>query len=143
MKTIKMSVGVCEVAARTMSKFKVLRYNQAFMAELGIYSHRLTEPTNEFFNCRVTYTILGCLLVAILSNCVLVYIDSTNSKSTLESVVLIVTSFQAFGAYLNIGLKMKKMKELHLKLQEISDEGDLNVLLESLTILLNRHLRSK
>lgn len=124
MKTIKMSVGASKTHERTMSKFSVLRYNQAFMAELGIYSNRLTEPTNEFFNNRIAHAIVGCLLVAIISNILFVWFGKTNSKSIRESLVLIVTSYQALGAYLNFGLKMKRVKELHLKLQEISDEGD-------------------
>lgn len=119
-----MSIGVSKMNGRTMSKFSVLRYNQAFMAELGIYSNRLTEPKNEFFNNRVSYSILGCLFVAIISNIVFVWYEKSNKKSIRQSLVLIVTSYQAFGAYLNIGLKMNKIKELHLKLQQISDEGD-------------------
>lgn len=101
-----------------MSKFKVLRYNEKFMANLGIYSNSI-----EFGNSLSALCILLFLLIAIILSAVFACKNSLHSKHTLESLVLMVTSLQAFGAYLNIGLKMKKVRELHLKLQAVADEG--------------------
>lgn len=102
-----------------MYKFKVLQYNEKVMTNLGIYSH----STTNFFHSLSALCILSFLLIAIILSSVFAYKNALYTKHTLESLVLLVTSFQAFGAYLNIGLKMAKIRELHLKLQAIADEG--------------------
>lgn len=130
LKTIVKMERNCQRAAKppkvrvpVMSKFKVLRYNQVFMTKLGIYSQRLTASAIDFFKSLITLSILILLLLAIILSAVFVYKHRLESKRTLESMSLIVTSIQAFGAYLNIGLRMAKVAELHLKLQAIADEG--------------------
>lgn len=54
-----------------MEKIQVLKYNQAYMAWLGIYSYRLTEPTNEFFKSIVAWFFMFDSFVMIIISSVL------------------------------------------------------------------------
>lgn len=108
----------------TVPKFKVLEFNQRFMAWLGIHSYHLTEPTNEFFNSIFTYINLLIIIVLFLISSVLyVYQNETNFKIMIQIFLVIVAGFQYGGMFISIGIKMKNIKILHLKLQEIVDGG--------------------
>lgn len=95
-------------------RIEVLKYNQIFMSWIGIYSYRLTEPTNEFIKSKIAF-----LFVTTVS-----YTDVAEFQVVLVAVAVIIGAAQTGGAYTNVGLKMKQVKVLHLKLQEIVDEGD-------------------
>lgn len=105
-----------------MAKFNVLERNQAFMARLGIYSYRLTEPTIEFFNSIGTYYIFISLSVPILLFMLVLYhTEYTELDIILDAVFVIIALSQCLGAFISIGVNMKKVKVLHLKLQSIVD----------------------
>lgn len=93
------------------------------MVRLGVYSHNLLGKTNEFFKSIGSYVILIHLLLAMISSSAFIYKNPTDFQAALDSFVIIIAVCQAFGAFLNIGLKMMNIKALHLKLQEIVDEG--------------------
>ena len=109
----------------TMAKFNVLQYNQRFMAKIAIHSYRLTEPTNEFFKSPVPFIILFLLSVGhVISSGVFVYRNFRQFEVALQAIFVMIGGFQGLGMYLSVGLKMKKVKLLQLKLQQIVDEGE-------------------
>lgn len=103
-----------------MSKFNVLKYNQAFMAWLGIYSHNLLEPTNEFFKSFVAYFIVINLLTGLYGSAAFA---EKNRSALLSAMKICMAAVQSIGSFLNIGLKMRKIKALHLALQQFVNEG--------------------
>lgn len=107
-----------------MSNLKILEYNQAYMTKIGIYSYRLTNPSNEFFSSFMSYFILlNGTLFTIISSAVFVYKHLSEFQIALETCLILIAGIQSCGAFFCIGLKMKQMKLLHLKLQAIVDEG--------------------
>lgn len=107
-----------------MPQFKVLQYNQMIMAYVGIHSHRLTEPTNEFFYSIGTYYVLFCaIFLDIISIGMYILSNLSHLHKILQAFVVFVGGFQHAGMILSIGLNMKKVKLLQLDLQEIVDQG--------------------
>lgn len=107
-----------------MPRFKVLEYNQIFMAWMGIHSYRLTEPTNEFFNSPATYYVFFVTIVfSISSSAIFVFRNLSNFQSSLGACLLVIAGLQNGGLFLSTGLNMKRIKVLHLKLQELVDGG--------------------
>ena len=107
-----------------MVKFKVLKNNQSYMSYLGIYSNRLTEPTNEFFKSFGCYLNVTAMVTAFIGCIVFVSkYHSSDVNGALGSFKLCFSASQCLGAFLGIGLNMIKVKALHLELQRIVDEG--------------------
>lgn len=108
-----------------MSNLKVLGYNQAFMAMIGINSHRLTDPTNEFFSSFMSYFILlNGIIFTTVSSSVFAFTHLSHIQIALETFLIVIAGMQSCGMFLSVGLKMKKIKLLHLKLQAIVDKGN-------------------
>lgn len=107
-----------------MAKVEVLKYNRKVMTPLGIYSHRLTEPTNEFYSSIVPYYFI-CFDVIFLtiSSAVFSVQNISAIRLALQNVTLIVAGMQCAGMFISIGINMKKVKLLHLKLQGIVNAG--------------------
>lgn len=106
-----------------MAKFHVLKYNQWIMNKFGIYSYRLTEPSNEFFKSIRSYYILFTIFVINFIPCaVYVYLHWPNFEVIFETMLCACGNIQTLGMFFNIGLQMKKIKVLHLKLQKMVDE---------------------
>ena len=107
-----------------MAKFKVHKYNQAFMARMGIHSYNLTDPTNEFFKSFETYYHLFVVIAFfIIASSVYVYVNWPNLEVILEPTLVVMSGILYGGTYLSVGLNMRKVKLLHLTLQQIVDEG--------------------
>lgn len=102
-----------------MTKFNVLQVNKEYMLRLGIYSNNLTEPTNEFLKSLGTFLIVGAAMHSIISSTVHIFLGSSDFMSILDSVLIIFAIGQSLCVYINIGIKMKQIKVLHLKLQSI------------------------
>lgn len=109
-----------------MAKFKVMSHNQRFMNWMGIHSYRLTEPTNEFFNSWVSYYVLCSLTTCVVSTSAYAYKISSQIGATIDLCYLIIAASQGCGMYVSIGFNMKKVKILHIELQSIVDEGDVD-----------------
>lgn len=107
-----------------MFKFKVLESNQRVMAWIGIHSHRLTEPTNEFFKSVASLYILFTVGFFIFGSIMYVVLNWPHYDAISEPCLIAVGCLQVGGMFLGIGLKMKKIKLLHLRLQEMVDEGN-------------------
>lgn len=106
-----------------MKSLNVLKYNQKLMAAIGIYSHNLTGPGNEFFKSMVTYYYLFVVLgLFILSSGSFAFKNMDKFLDALEAMSMVIVGIQCGGMHLSIGLNMKAVKALHLKLQGIVDE---------------------
>lgn len=86
------------------------------MSWLGIYSHQLNNPTNEFFKlftpyCWVSGTI-ACIWYAFENL-------SIHIRSSLGAMKIVCGTIQACDMFLSFGMKMIEIKSLHVKLQEI------------------------
>lgn len=109
-----------------MAKFKVLEYNQKFMSRFGIQSHNLNEPTNEFFKSPATYYVLiNVILFTIISSAIFIYENVSQFELALQTSIIVIAGLQCGGMFLTFGLNIKKVKELHINLQNFVDEGDL------------------
>lgn len=117
-----------------MTKFQVLKYNQAIMARLGLYSYRLSEPSNEFFYSLASYYfLLAGEILSVLTSALFVYKHWPQFNIVSQPCLIIIGSSVCFGIFLSVGLKLKSITTLHLKLQEITDEGELNFVLKKKT----------
>lgn len=106
-----------------MKSLNVLKYNQKLMAAIGIYSHHLTGPGNEFFKSMVTYYCLFVVLgLFIMSSGSFAFKNMEQFMDALEAMSMVIVGIQCGGMHLSIGLNMKAVKALHLKLQGIVDE---------------------
>lgn len=106
---------------KKVSKFKVLEYNQSVMARIGIHSHRLDENTNEFFKSIVSWYFLSTIIFFIFGSIMFICIYWPAYEVVSEPCLIAVGCIQVFGMFLGIGLKMKKVKKFHLRLQELID----------------------
>lgn len=116
-----------------MANFQVLENNQAYMAWLGIYSYKLTEPTNEFFKSIVAWFFMFNSFVMIIISSILFIIKYISDiQGCLGAFKIAISGIQCGGMHLSLGLKMKKVKILHLKLQEIINESKKHLFLQVL-----------
>lgn len=107
-----------------MAKFNVLESNQAYMAWLGIYSYHLTEPSNEFFKSIVACFFMFNSSVMIIGSSILFIIKYISEvQAVLGAFKIAISGIQCGGMHFSVGIKMKLVKALHLKLQQIVDEG--------------------
>lgn len=107
-----------------MSKIEVLKQIQKFLVPLGVYSNRPAEPTNDFFiSIGPYYTQFFVIICLTLSPALFAYKNSSQIALVLQTTSLIVGGSQSAGMFISLGLNVKKMKILHLKLQEICDNG--------------------
>lgn len=107
-----------------MANFNVLEYNQWYMSKIGFYSYHLTRPTNDLFRSFASYYILFfSIIFTISSSAAFAIIHASQFSLALETSFILIAGIQTTGVFLSIGLKMKKVKILHLKLQEIVDQG--------------------
>lgn len=102
-----------------MKKFKVLDHNEKFIACLGIRSYCFTEPTNEFFKSISSYYILWILITSVISSSVFTCCHWPQIEMITSSTMVSMACYQASGMFLSFGLNMKKVKAVHLQLQEI------------------------
>ncbi|XP_031617477.1 odorant receptor 4-like [Contarinia nasturtii] len=103
------------------SKFKVLEYNQMIMARIGIHSHNLDDPTNEFFKRFISFYFLFVIVFLIVGSIVFACINWPQYNVISEPCLIAVGCLQVGGMFLGFGLKMKTVKQLHHELQAIVD----------------------
>lgn len=121
----KASIGNGEGKMALTGAFKALAYNQALMTRLGLSSHRLTEPTNEFFKSFMPYFNLSFLSINLILCGVLMVWNWPVLDLILEPLLIIIAGMQSGGMFLSVGLKMKQVKVLNLAVQKIvDDEGN-------------------
>lgn len=102
----------------------ILQYNQFYLNLLGLSSHRLMEPTSEFLKTQNCYVLLFGLGGLMLPTSALFGIYNINNITlALKSILMLCACVQCLGSYISIGLKMKKVKQIHLKIQDFVDNG--------------------
>lgn len=107
------------------SKFKVLQNNQWLMAGLGIYSYNLTQPRIGFFKSIIAYCILFILFfLCVIPSALYVKRNVAHFESALNAAVLCVGGLQGFVMFLSERFAFKQIIILHLKLQELVDQGN-------------------
>lgn len=106
-----------------MAKFKVHKYNQIYMAALGIHSFRLHEPTIELFKKVFPYYAIIVSAFATGSSFMFLYKNAHEVKEALESLKVVAGGFQSTVCFFVVGFQLKKIKVLHLKLQGIINAG--------------------
>lgn len=108
-----------------MAKFKVLKYNQTYMTHLGLYSNlnRLTEPTNELFKSFFYYYVSLTSAVSLFGGAAFIMENLSEVKASLGAFKIAFSAIQCYGMFLGIGLNVIIVKALHLKIQQIVDEG--------------------
>lgn len=106
-----------------MTKFKVLKSNQTYMTYLGVYTKRLTEPINELHKSIFCYCLFVIMSISATGCATFIYRDPTNVKAALRATKTCCGIFQCTGMFIGVGCKMIKVKALHLRLQQIVDEG--------------------
>lgn len=116
-------VGNSREFPQNMKTFKVLKHNQTLMSWLGIHSYHLTETTNEFFKSFGTYYILLSIVSIFIVSSGYTALFSSEFQIVIQATLLVVAGSQSGGMFLSIGLQMKKIKILQLKLQGIIDGG--------------------
>lgn len=125
-----------------MTEFKVLKYSQVYMTFLGLYSNRLTEPTNEFFPSVGSCYMLPLIFVAFTSSATFVVKHySTDIMAAVGALKLFFSAFQCGGMFLGFGLKMVNVKALHLELQQVVDEGILNFIIRDFFVRKTRSFK--
>lgn len=106
-----------------MNKFRVLERSQNFMTRLAISSHRLSEPTNEFFTRLMAYYITFLLYAFSVTHWAVVYKYWPDLSLVLHPFAMSLAGLQCGGVYVSIGLQMKNIKKLLIELQNIIDKG--------------------
>lgn len=104
------------------SKFAVLKNNQMYMAKLGLHSYRLHEKTNEYAKTFAAYYIQLSMLMAMFVSALFIYVYvETELKASLGAFKIIIGTGQCAGTFFCLGMKLSKIKALHIKLQELVD----------------------
>lgn len=103
-----------------MAKLQVLKYNRVMMTSMGIYPH---SPAGWLQSISPYLIIINMTMCNILST-TFVYQGSAHlSSQAFEAFSLVIGGSEAVSAYINMKWKMNKAGAVHLKLQEIADEG--------------------
>lgn len=108
-----------------MTKLHVFKSNQAIMTRLGLYSYNLTDPRNEFFHSFISYYLLCQMgIFTVTGSFAFVFINWPQLDVVAQPFAIAFGASVCFCTYLCTGLKMKTIKLLHLKLQEMVDKGN-------------------
>lgn len=110
---------------------KVLSYNQFYLKLIGITSNCFIQKTCEFCKSpgNFAYVILiGSAMLTFMSTLIYIFqnIYVFHLTLILRAILIICANLQSTGAYVDIGLKMKKVEQLQLRIQEFVDKGKLN-----------------
>lgn len=106
-----------------MAKFKVHKYIQAFLAPMGMHSYKPEEPTIELPKRVFAYYALISLIFSIISSIMFFYTHLDDVKEALQAFKICAGTFQSGICIFALGFQLKKIKTLHLRLQEIVNEG--------------------
>lgn len=142
-KTQNTSFVCCaDLVVGTMSKLKVLEFNQMMMAVSGIYP----RPSNPSLYLKLLhaicpyYTIFGMSFAVTLA-ATYIYQGSTRLSNLFEAFAIVIGGIAALFSYLNMRWKMNVIGHVPSQLQEIADRGNCCGL-ESISNVLNSIYKS-
>lgn len=108
-----------------MVKFKVFENIQLVLTRLGMYPQSLTG-TFDIVKAYAGYHIIFVILALfITSSSLFVYFNFREFEKALETVLIIIAGFQIGGMLLSVRLKMDDIAVLHLTLQGIVDNSNI------------------
>lgn len=107
------------------------------MARIGIHSHRLNENINEFFESIVSWYFMCTIVFFIFGSIMFICIHWPAYEVISEPCLIAVGCIQVLGMFIGIGLKMKKVKKLHLRLQEMIDASKYSIISKKFSLLSN------
>lgn len=108
-----------------MVNFKVLEHNQKFLSWIGIDLHDLNEPKNTFFYSITAYYFLFTIItLTIMGSALYVFEYWPQFDIISQPIMFVFGGSSSIGLILSVGINMKSVKVLHLKLQTIVDESN-------------------
>lgn len=67
--------------------------------------------------------LIGLVIVMFTSTAIYVFQNVNHFRLVLRAILVICASLQCIGSYVGIGLNMKEVKQLQLKMQEFVAKG--------------------
>lgn len=109
-----------------MTKLKVLKYNQTILTQMGLYPYRCTEPSAQLKSALFAFYFLLWTeaIFGVFSSSAYIYEHWPRLDIVSQPCLIVVGDSVCFVMVLSVGLKLKAVKVLHLKLQEIVDAGE-------------------
>lgn len=104
-----------------MHRFKSLKYNEAFMAILRVYS---PDTTNSPFKSVTVQLLLVVITTCFSLTALGIYENWPDLELVLNAIVMVVTPAQVGGMLISLCLNTDKIQILYGKLQEIVDQGE-------------------
>lgn len=107
-------------------KFQVFKYNQNYMTKIGLYFYHSKQPIDVLLQLFANlYFFIFTFGVCVVSSVIAIINNRSNFILAIQASLCAIGGLQASGCYLNIRLKSKSARILHLTLQELVDEGDI------------------
>lgn len=105
-----------------LKAFSVLEYHKFALTKLGIYRSASQNKNNVFFKSFVSYYVSIVLFTFIITGLAFVHENISDITIALRALVFIIGVIQALCMFHCYGIKVSKIKDVHIKLQEIIDE---------------------
>lgn len=103
---------------------EVLRLSVNYLTFLGILSHRLDEPTNEFYKTLRTYFFLiGHTCPILIASTVFIIHNFSDIVALTNALVIFSAGVSCFGAYMWIGIHMPLVKSLCIDFKIMATKG--------------------
>lgn len=103
---------------------KVLKFSEYYLTFLGICSHKLDVPTNEFLKSINAYIFLIGFFGPLCGfSAAYIYQNLSDLETSTNALLVLSAGMAASGAYISIGVNMKTVKRMHNELQKIVDNG--------------------
>lgn len=104
-----------------MVKVSVQKYNRAYMTPLGLHSYKLNDPSIELFYHPAVYYATVFLTYSFVSAFVYLCQNIDNVKEALESFKILAGGAKVGICSFIVAFQMRKIKTLHIQLQEHVD----------------------
>lgn len=107
-----------------MVKFKVLKYNEYILIQLGIFSDEFSQnPSDCFFKLLKICYILLISGSFVISGSLFAYQNAAQFTVALRTCAFTCGAAQAFGMLFCFGLNTTKVRAVHHKLQALADKS--------------------
>lgn len=102
---------------------KVLVFSQKYMTLCGISSHKLHDPTNEFYRSIVAYSIIFGLFALVAAAAVYIFNHFTDLDTTTNSYIVLSACGATAASFIAVGINIKSVKLFYIELQRLIDGG--------------------